>query len=69
MYATDGELTKRQLDILKLLSLGYAIKHISAELGLAVSTIKAILTSAYQRMKVNNGTHAVAEAIRRKYIQ
>jgi DNA-binding NarL/FixJ family response regulator len=57
-------LTARERDILELLASGHRPADIAATLFLAVKTVKNHLTSIYQKLGVETGTQAVAEAYR-----
>jgi DNA-binding NarL/FixJ family response regulator len=52
------ELTERERDVLRLVSLGLANKHIAQRLGIGVSTVKTHLSSVYQQIGVSDRTSA-----------
>jgi DNA-binding NarL/FixJ family response regulator len=64
----DETLTPREIDVLKLLSLGLDNKSISRELGVAPGTIKTHLKGVMQKLCVRSRTQAVIEALRRGLI-
>lgn len=52
------ELTDRERDVLRLVSLGLANKQIALRLGIGVSTVKTHLSSVFQRIGVTDRTSA-----------
>jgi DNA-binding NarL/FixJ family response regulator len=52
------ELTERERDVLRLVSLGLANKQIALRLGIGVSTVKTHLSSVFQRIGVADRTSA-----------
>jgi DNA-binding NarL/FixJ family response regulator len=57
-----GELTDREREVLALVARGLANRQIARTLGIREGTVKAHLTSAYQRIGVRDRTSAVAWA-------
>lgn len=55
-------LTKRELDVLKIVVLGKTNKEISEELNIAVQTVKNYLSSMYKKFDVDNRTQLVHKA-------
>jgi len=58
------QLTPRELDVLRLVRLGLANKQIGRRLGISERTVKAHLTSAFQRIGVQDRTQAALWAER-----
>ncbi|MBN9103723.1 MAG: response regulator transcription factor [Propionibacteriaceae bacterium] len=58
------ELSGRELDVLRLLTLGRANKEIARELELSVRTVEAHLRSIYAKLHVGSRTEAVIAAIK-----
>jgi two-component system, NarL family, response regulator DevR len=56
--------TKRELDVLRLLAAGWTNKRIGEELGIAGETVKSYLDRIFRRLGVDNRTDAVAKAMR-----
>lgn len=54
----DAELTEREREVLMLVSDGLANKQISRRLGISERTVKAHLTSVFQRLGVTDRTQA-----------
>ena len=57
-------LTRRQLQILKLMAQGMQNKDIATELDTLEGTVKVHVRNILQKLGVNNRTHAVVKAIR-----
>ncbi len=58
----NHNLTRRELDVLKIVVLGKTNKEISEELHLAVQTVKNYLSSMYKKFDVDNRTQLVHKA-------
>ena len=61
-------LTKREKEVLQLLTEGYTYKAISAECHISMDTVSTHLRHIYQKLHVNCGTAAVAKAIRERLV-
>ena len=61
-------LTKREQEILVLLTEGYTYKAISAECYISMDTVSTHLRHIYQKLHVNCATEAVAKAIRERIV-
>ena len=48
------KLTKRELEVLDLLSQGFTNKEISIELNISVHTVKANLENIYEKIGIHN---------------
>lgn len=55
-------LTKRQLDIMRLTAEGMSVKEIARELKIAIGTVKAHLSRAYQLLGARNRVEAIMRA-------
>jgi DNA-binding NarL/FixJ family response regulator len=64
-----GKLTRRQREILQLLSDGESTTVAARELGLSEETIKTHTKNVFARLGARNRTHAVAIAIRESLIE
>ncbi|HEX6364381.1 MAG TPA: response regulator transcription factor [Albitalea sp.] len=62
--AAPGELTARQLDVLRLLIAGRSNKLICRELALSESTVKTHLAAIFRKLGVDTRTQAVVAAAR-----
>lgn len=63
-----GPLTAAEAEVLKLASDGYTNVRIGHELGISVSAVKARLEAAFVRLGAADRAHAVAIAIRQRWI-
>jgi DNA-binding NarL/FixJ family response regulator len=63
------ELSGRELEILCLMAKGAANKEISAQLGIAQSTVKTHISNIFQKLGVNDRTEAVTQAIKKGIIR
>jgi DNA-binding NarL/FixJ family response regulator len=59
-----GNLTGREVEILRLLARGSRIQEIADELYLSTKTVKNHLTNVYAKLGVETAAQAVAEAYR-----
>ena len=69
IHAIDEPLSEREINVLKLVSIGKANKQIAWELGLSEDTIKAHLKSIFEKLGVSDRTHAVTVAAKRGIIE
>ena len=60
----SNNISKRQHEVLVLLSKGYSNSQIAHELDLSESTIKSHISTLMETLKANNRTHCVSEAQR-----
>ncbi len=58
----DHSLTKRQIEVLRALSLGRSVIEISQDLGVSVHTVRAHLRNIFERLSVHSQAEAVARA-------
>jgi NarL family two-component system response regulator YdfI len=58
------DLTDRELEVLNLVALGYTSKQVAIHLGITERTVKAHLTSIYQKLMVDSRAAAVAKAMK-----
>jgi DNA-binding NarL/FixJ family response regulator len=64
-----GPLTPAEVTVLRLAADGYTNVRIARELGLSVSAVKARLEGSYSKLNAADRTHAVAIALRRRWIR
>lgn len=62
--APEG-LSRRQFQILKLMSLGFALKQIAAELGVAEKTVRNQASLMYGKLRVGDRAQAILYAMRK----
>jgi len=63
-----GVLSEREMQVLQLLTHGAANKEIAAQLHIVERTVKAHVTSIFNKLCVNSRTEAVAVALRNKIL-
>ena len=69
MLWTRGPLTAAESIALRMAADGYTNVRIAHELGISVSAVKARLESSYQRLRAADRAHAVAIALRNRWIR
>ncbi len=57
------ELSPRELEVLQLLTKGYSIKLMAADMNVAFDTIRSHLKNIYQKLHVNCGKEAIVKAL------
>jgi DNA-binding NarL/FixJ family response regulator len=67
-HATDGTLTPREIEVLRLVAAGNANKEIGARLSLTEVTIKSHVKNILAKLEANDRTHAVTIALKRGII-
>ena len=67
-HYADEPLTKRELEILRLVANGRSNKEIAFEISVSDDTVKAHLKSVFAKLDVSDRTHAVTTAMRRGFI-
>ena len=65
----DPDVTKRELEVLRMLASGASNKEIGAKLHIGETTVKSHLRSIFGKLKVLSRTEAIAAASRRGLIQ
>lgn len=64
----DFGLSQREVDVLELISMGYAYKEIAEKLYIAPSTVRKHIEHIYSKLQVNNKMRAVKKASAHKII-
>jgi DNA-binding NarL/FixJ family response regulator len=64
-FTTRGQLTARELDVLRLVAQGRGNRDIAAELGITEFTVKAHVQSVLSKLDASDRTHAVTIAVKR----
>jgi two-component system NarL family response regulator len=67
--AVAEELTPREIDVLRLVARGQSNREIGDALEIAEATVKAHLTSIFDKLAAKDRTHAVMIALRRGLIR
>ncbi|MFI5452279.1 response regulator [Pedobacter sp. UC225_61] len=62
------DLTKREAEILQLLTKGYSVKLIAHEMNIAYDTARSHLRNTYRKLQVNCGKEAIAILLASKII-
>ena len=68
LHAPQERLSDREVDVLRLVADGQSNKQIAWQLSLSIETIKSHLKSIFEKLGVDDRTHAVTVAVRRGYI-
>ncbi|MFN8115949.1 MAG: response regulator transcription factor [Bacteroidia bacterium] len=61
-------LSKREQEVLELLTKGYSYKKIAADLFVSIDTIGSHIKNIYSKLQVNSAPEAVAKALRLKIV-
>ncbi len=67
--ATNFELSKREHEVLELLTKGYSYKKIAESLFVSVDTIGTHIKNIYSKLQVNSASEAVAKALKHRIIE
>ena len=68
-HSTDGALTPRETEVLRLIAAGNANKEIGSQLGLTEDTVKSHVKKILIKLEANDRTHAVTIALKRGVIE
>ncbi|HUB81661.1 MAG TPA: response regulator transcription factor [Bryobacteraceae bacterium] len=68
-HVTDGALTPREIEVLRLVAAGNANKEIGAQLSLTEVTVKSHVKNVLAKLGANDRTHAVTIALKRGIIE
>jgi len=68
-HVTDGALSPREIDVLRLIAAGNANKEIGALLSLTEVTVKSHVKNILAKLGANDRTHAVTIGIKRGFIE
>jgi DNA-binding NarL/FixJ family response regulator len=68
-HGSLGDLTKRELEVLRFLAMGHTNRQIAEQLFISPDTVKTHLEHIYQKLGTPDRTAAVAEAMRRQIIE
>ncbi|MEJ7929778.1 response regulator transcription factor [Ramlibacter sp. AN1015] len=64
----DVPLSAREIEVLKLIAIGYTNPEIAQRLGLSVQTVHTHVRNVYTKLHVNSRAQAVSKATRRRLI-
>ena len=65
----DGDVSTREMEVLRLVAWGYTIKEIASQLGLSVKTIEAAKSSAMKKLDMKNRIDIVQYAIAHGWLE
>jgi len=65
----DGDLTAREMDVLRLIRDGYRNKQIADQLSISENTVNFHIKNLVDKLQANDRTHAVTIALRRGLLQ
>ncbi len=68
-HLSDDDLTRRELQVLRLIRDGHRNKQIAGQLLIAESTVNFHIKNLVDKLQANDRTHAVAIALRRGLLQ
>lgn len=68
-HVTDPSLTRREVEILKLIATGCSNKIVADRLHISEDTVKWHVRSILEKLKANDRTHAVTIALHRGYFE
>lgn len=60
--ASNLNISKRELEVLELISKGYSNQEIAEELFISLNTVKTHISNLYLKLEVSNRTKAIAKA-------
>lgn len=69
LNAIHDPLSQREIDILQMIAEGHSNKQLAWRLGVAEETIKSNMKNIFQKLQVNDRTHAVTTAAKRGIIE
>jgi DNA-binding NarL/FixJ family response regulator len=69
LHVVDEDLSAREVEVLRLVSVGKANKQVAWDLGLTEETVKTHLKTIFAKLEVADRTHAVTIAVRRGIIE
>ena len=67
-YATEDELSSREIEVLRLIASGNSNKRIADQLFIGESTVKSHVTNILSKLSANDRAHAVTIGLRRGII-
>ena len=68
-HATDETLTRREVEVLRLIAGGNANKEIAAQLSLTEETVKGYVKNILSKLGANDRTHAVTIGLKRRIFE
>jgi DNA-binding NarL/FixJ family response regulator len=68
-HAADDELTRREIDVLRLIAAGNSNKLIADQLSIGEATVKSHVTNILSKLGANDRAHAVTIGLKRGIIE
>jgi len=68
-YAGEEALTSREIDVLRLIAVGYANKEIAVQFSITEETVKSRVKNILLKLGANDRTHAVTIGLKRGIIE
>ena len=68
-HAAEDDLTRREIEVLRLIATGNANKQIAVQLSIAEDTVKSHITNILGKLGANDRTHAVTIGLKRGIIE
>ena len=68
-HAAEDDLTRREIEVLRLIAAGNANKQIAVQLSIAEDTVKSHITNILSKLGANDRTHAVTIGLKRGIIE
>jgi DNA-binding NarL/FixJ family response regulator len=68
-YAADDQLTKGEVEVLRLIAAGNANKQIASQLSITEETVKGRVKNILSKLSANDRTHAATIGLRRGIIE
>jgi DNA-binding NarL/FixJ family response regulator len=65
----DGDLSERELEVLRLIAHGYSNKEIAAQLGVSVKSVETYKTRAMEKLELGSRVDIVRYALHRNWLQ
>ena len=69
LHISDGSLTEREIDVLKLVAKGHSNKLVADRLNIREDTVKGHVRNILYKLKANDRTHAVTIALQRGFFE
>ncbi len=68
-HAADEPLTQREIEVLRLVAVGYPNKQVANQLSVSAETIKTHMKNIMDKLRAKDRTHAVTIALNRGFLQ
>ena len=67
--AAPGDLTPREVEVLRQLALGLANKEIAHALSISEETVKSHVGNVFGKLQVENRSQAIVQALKRRLVK